>query len=134
MTFSYFPFTVNDKVTYLLLLFKFVLSKRLSNSLWGSDVLLFLEFIYIVSILLYNFIEFIIMLYSFFVISFVRYKEYTICLISFNKFSDELPTFTCARAIGNLWSICLEVNISSPSPWIYFSSLSLRHSWRRIIT
>ena len=133
MTFSYFPFTVNDKVTHLSLLFKFVLSKRYSNSLWGSDVLLFLEFIYIVSILLYNFIEFIIMLYSFFVISSVRYKEYMICLISFNKFSGELPTFTCGRAIGNFWSICLGVNISSPSPWIYFSSPSLGHSWRRII-
>ena len=29
-----------------------------------------------------------------------------ICLISFSKFSDELPTFTCTRAIS-----CLVVNI-----------------------
>ena len=28
------------------------------------------------------------------------------------------PAFTCAIAIGNLWSICFEVNILSPSPWI----------------
>ena len=36
-----------------------------------------------------------------------------ICLISFSKFSDVLPAFTCARAIGNLSSICLGVNILS---------------------
>ena len=33
-----------------------------------------------------------------------------ICLISFSKFSDVLPAFTCVRAISNLWSICLGVN------------------------
>ena len=52
--------------------------------------------------LFYNFYEFIIMLYTFLVISFAQYKEYVICLISCNKFSDVLPAFTCARAIGNL--------------------------------
>ena len=36
-----------NKATYLLLLFKFILSKRLSNSLYGSDVLLFPEFFFI---------------------------------------------------------------------------------------
>ena len=76
-----------DKATYLSLLFKFILSLRLSNNL--------------------NFIEFIILLYTFLVISFSQYKEYMICLISFSKFSDVLPTFTCAIAIGNLCSICL---------------------------
>ena len=35
------------------------------------------------------------------------------CLISFNRFSGLLPAFTYARAIGNLWSICLGVNILS---------------------
>ena len=35
------------------------------------------------------------------------------CLISFNKFSELLPAFTCARAIGNVWSICFGVNILS---------------------
>ena len=54
-----------DKATYLSLLFKFILSERLSNSLSGSDVLLHSEFIDIVSIVVYNFIEFIILLYNF---------------------------------------------------------------------
>ena len=31
--------------------------------------------------------------------------------ISFNKFLDILPALTCARANGNILSICLEVNI-----------------------
>ena len=64
----------------------------------------------VVSILFYNFVEFIILLYTFLVMSFAWYKEYIICLIclvSFSKFSDVLPTFTCAIAIGNLWSFCL---------------------------
>ena len=91
-----------DKATYLSLLFKFILSERFSNSLSGSDVLLFSEFINIVSILPYNFIEFIMLLYTFLVISFARYREYIICLISFSKFSDVLPAFTCASAIGSL--------------------------------
>ena len=34
-----------------------------------------------------------------------------ICLISLKKNSDVLPAFTCARAIGNLWSNYLGVNI-----------------------
>ena len=100
------------------LLFNFILSVRLSNNLWGSDILLFSEFINIVFTLFYNFIEFIILLYTFLVISFARYKEYIIYLISFSKFSDVLPALTCVRAIDNLWSICLGVNILSPSPWI----------------
>ena len=66
------------KATYLSLLFKFILSVRLSNNLCGSDVLLFLEFINIVPILFYNFIEIIILLYTFLVIFFSRYKEYMI--------------------------------------------------------
>ena len=39
-----------DKTIYLSLLLQSVLSVRLSNNLWGSDVLLFFEFINIVSI------------------------------------------------------------------------------------
>ena len=31
-----------------------------------------------------------------------------------NKLSDVFHAFTCAGAIGNLWSICLEVNIVIP--------------------
>ena len=64
------------RATYLSILFKFNFSERLSNSLWGSDVLLFLEFINIVSILFYNFIEFIVVLYTFLLISFARYNEF----------------------------------------------------------
>ena len=37
-----------DKAIYLSFLLKFILSVRLSNSLWESDVLLFLELINIV--------------------------------------------------------------------------------------
>ena len=47
----------------------------------------------------------------FLVISFDWYKEYMICLILFSKFSDVLLPITWTRAIGNLWSICLGVNI-----------------------
>ena len=81
-----------DKATYLSLLFKFILSERLRNSLRGSDVLLFSEFINVVCILFYNFIELAMLLYTFLVISFAR----------FSKFSDVLPAFTCAKAVGNL--------------------------------
>ena len=100
-----------DKATYLSLLFKFILSERFSNSLWGSDVLVFSELINIVSTLFYNSFEMIIFLYTFLVISFALYKEYMICLISFSKFSVCIISFFCANAIGNLWSICLGVNI-----------------------
>ena len=72
-----------DKVTYLLPLFKFILSEKLSNSLCGSDVLLILEFLNIVSSFFYNFIEFILFLYTLLVISFAQYKEYIIQWISF---------------------------------------------------
>ena len=83
---------------------------------------------YIVSILFYNFIQFIILLYTFLVISFARYREYIICLISFSKFLDVLPASTCASAIGNLSRMCFEANIFSrvaksegrPSPFVAF--------------
>ena len=90
--------------------FKFIVSINLRNSLWGSDAPLFYEFIDIISILFYNFIEFIIFSYAVLVISFAWYKEYIICLVSFSKFSDMPPAFTCARAVGNLRSICLGVD------------------------
>ena len=41
-------------------------------------------------------------------------------LTGFSKFSDMLYALNFARATGNLWSICLGVNILSPSPWIDF--------------
>ena len=36
--------------------------------------------------------------------------------IPFSNFSDLLPDFTCASAVGNLWTICLGVNILIPFP------------------
>ena len=85
-----------DKATYLSLLFNFVLSERLGSNLGESDVLLFSDFINIVSILFYTFIEFIILSYTFLVVCFLRYKEYITCLISFSKLPDVLPAFTGA--------------------------------------
>ena len=67
-----------------------------------------LEFIKIVCVLFYNFIEFIIL------ISWC--KEYMIWRILFSKFLGVLPACTCVRAIGNLWSTCLGVNVLIPSP------------------
>ena len=58
-----------DRVLYLSLLFKSAFSEKLSNSLWGSDLLLFSELIIIVTILFYDFIEFILLLYAFLVTS-----------------------------------------------------------------
>ena len=99
------------KAIYLSFLLKSILSVRLSNSLWRSNVLLYLEFKNVVSIFYCTFIAFIILLYTFLVISFDWYKEYMIYMIWFSKFSDVLPAFTFVKAICNLWSICLEVNI-----------------------
>ena len=92
-----------------------IVFERLSNSPRGSDVLLFLEFINIVSFLLYNLIEFILLLYTFLVNSFARYKKCMICLISFSKLSDVLPAFFVQELLTML-HICLGVNILSPFP------------------
>ena len=69
--------------------------------------------IYNPSISFYNSIEFLMLLYTSLEIRLTQYKRYIIWRISFSKFSDVLPAFTCARAVGNLWSICLGVNILS---------------------
>ena len=61
------------------------------------------------------------MLYILFIYSFARYKENVIWRISFGKFSDVLPAFTCAKAIVNLQSICLGVNVVNPFPCIGFN-------------
>ena len=90
-----------DNATYVSFLFKFILSLWLSNSLSGLTVPLFLEFRYIVSVVLYNFIEFIILLYTFLLTSVSLYNENMVWLISFSKYPNVLPTFTCASAIGN---------------------------------
>ena len=81
--------------------------------------------------LFYNFIEFIIFLYNFLVIYFSWYKEYMIWQISFSKFSDVLPAFTCARVISNLWSIYLGVNNLIPLP---FSCLLKSRIFEKIST
>ena len=78
---------------------------------WGLDVLLFSEFLNLVSILYYNFIESIVLLHTFLVIEFAWYKEYMSWCISFSKFSDVLPDFTCTSAIDSMWSISLGANI-----------------------
>ena len=52
------------------------------------------------------------------------YKRHMISLISFRYFSDVLPAFTCVRAIGNLWSICLGVNILR---LLWLETLSEKH-------
>ena len=91
-----------DESKYIWLLFKFILSVRLSNSLWELDAPL------IVSIQFYDFIKFIILLYMFLVISL---SKNTKNIFSFSKFSDVLPAFTCANAVSNLWRICLGANI-----------------------
>ena len=59
------------------------------------------------------------MWYTFVVVSFAQYKEY-ICLISYSKFSDVLPAFTCARAFDNLWKIYLEIKSLSTAPFVDF--------------
>ena len=51
-----------DKEIYLSLLFQFILSEILGISLCGSEVLLFFEFMNIVSILYYISIEIIVLL------------------------------------------------------------------------
>ena len=57
-----------EKATYLSLLFKFILSVRLSDS--QSVVLLLSEFTNVYPFLFYNFIEFVIFLCTFLVTSF----------------------------------------------------------------
>ena len=74
-----------DKATYLSHLLKFILSERLSNSQWGSEIVLISEFIDIVFILFWvvNILNpyWIHIFYTFLVISFSQYQEYIICLI-----------------------------------------------------
>ena len=59
----------------------------------------------------YDFIELIILLHFFLVISFPWYKEYIKWRTWLHKFSDRLSAVICARAIDNLWSIFVGVNI-----------------------
>ena len=88
-----------DKATYLSFLFESILSERLSNSLSGSDGLLFFELINIV--------------FTFF-----------INLLNGLYCSDVLPDFTCAGATGYFSNICLAVNILRLVPYfaLYLAS------------
>ena len=48
-----------------------------------------------------------------------------------------LPAFPCASGIGNLWSICLGLNILRPSPCfvLYLASGAIKeHSLNNLIT
>ena len=105
-----------DKEIYLSLIFKFILSERLCNSLWVSDIVLFPGFI-----LYYIFIKCIILLHTILVFFFTWYREYMIWCISFNKFLDALTAFTCVSAIGNPWSNCLGVSILITFPCNVFN-------------
>lgn len=72
-------------------------------------VLIILEFMNIVSILHFTYIEFIILIYSF--LTFFCLIKETIYRISFSTFSDVLLAF-----IGITWRICLDFNIWSLFP------------------
>ena len=61
------------------------------------------------------------LLYTFLVIFFAQPKECMVWPILLSKFSDVLTTFTCAKAMGDLWSICLRATILS-----YLQSETLR--------
>ena len=109
-----------DKTRYLRLLFNIIYSVRLSDSLWRSDVLLFLEFINIVFLfVLYLYWIHYIFIY-FFRNPFCSIKRYMICLISFNKISNVLPPFTCAKAIGSLWGVSLGFSMFNLFPCVTF--------------
>ena len=96
-------------------LLKSNLSVNLSIKTWSRSFNVFRVHKY--STHFYNCIDLIMLLYKFLVISFDWYKEQTICLILFNNFSELLPAFTCATAIGNLWSIFFRS--------LYFKSCSI---------
>ena len=59
-------------------------------------------------------------LFTFYAIFFLMQKNKCFSLISFSNFSDVLLAFASARAIGNLLSICLGVNILIPVPCVDF--------------
>ena len=123
------------KAANLSLLFESILFETLSNSLWGSDVSVFSEFINKLCFLCLYRLHYTFSLcryIHFLVFSFARYKKYTIWRASFSKFLDVLPAFTCASAIATLWSIRLGVNIyeTFTIKWCMFS---LRCNCRIII-
>ena len=119
-----------DKAIFLPFLLKSILSIKLSNSLWGLDVLLFLEFMNVVFIFVLYLWWIHCIVINFLVVSFAWYKEYMISLISFSKFFDVLPAFTWTRVIGNLWSVFLGVNIFNPFSCVFIGNISFLKTFR----
>ena len=85
-----------DKAIYSAFVFKFVFSERLSINISQTEVLLFLEFINIISIfaLQLSLIPYIFIYISAF--SFAWWKEYTTWSVWFHKFSDVFSDFIIA--------------------------------------
>ena len=86
-----------------------------------------------VFILFYNFVEINILLHTFLLILFAWYEKYIISQVWF-RFSDVLSAFTCASTIGNLWNVCLGVNILSSllcslNLSIFFCKIPIPLSW-----
>ena len=65
----------------------------------------------------YTVIELILWLYTISVISFAWDKNIWFAWFYLVNFQ---PAFTCARAIGNLWSICLGVKVINHFPCFSF--------------
>lgn len=66
----------------------------------------------------YLYHDLIKILYTCFKSCFARHNEYTICRISFAKFSDALPAFTCVNVIDNPCCVCLVIIL-----WFFFFEL-----------
>ena len=77
--------------------------------------LLFSEFINMVFVF-YICTYLIMLLYTFWSIILIDIKNKQFLWFSSNNYLELLPAFTCAKVVGNLWSICLGVNILSPVP------------------
>ena len=78
-----------DKAITFLPILKSNLLLSVNTKICGLGVLLF--WIHKYSIHFYMFMNLIMLLYTFLVTCLDWYKEYTICLISFNKLSELLP-------------------------------------------
>ena len=89
-----------DKAITFLPILKSNLSISFDIKICGLGVLLFTEFIYILSVF-YIFMDLMVIVY-FFSYLFRLIQRINNCLISFDKLSEFLPAFTCVRAIGNL--------------------------------
>ena len=92
-----------DKVIYLSFPLKSILYVRLSNSLMRFRCFtIFRIHKYSIHFCIIPLLNSLYCYTLFLGISFARYREYMIRLILLSNFSDMLPAFTCARAIGSL--------------------------------